>query len=149
MGKINKYVIIASLIAAAAVIVMLLINPKPVQGPKVDTKLETEQKKSERQYVKVDYDTLRSLCRNYPGLGNCSISKELKCNIPSSDERIIENLFGAVEYETWKHKVANGNVIILDAEITSDNDTVVMCPVVMLYHLVKAYERYTPAQAVQ
>lgn len=142
----NKYSIVICLVAVTAIIAILLINPKIVPNGNRDNTAKSEELiKEERQFVRVHYDTLRNLCLNYPGLGDCKVSDEPKCNISSS---IITNkkLFNP-ELETWKAaNIANDNMISLETEIMPNGDTVVKCPVIMLFNLAKAYEEPRPAQ---
>jgi uncharacterized GH25 family protein len=142
----NKYIIVICLVAVAAVIAMLLINPKIVPNGTRDNASETEESiKEERQFVMVHYDTLRNLCLNYPGLGDCKVSAEPKCNI-SSSTTTNKKLFNP-ELETWKAaNIANDNMISLETEIMPNGDTVVKCPVIMLFNLAKAYEEPRSAQ---
>ena len=116
-----------------------------------DPKKAMELAKEGHKYVQVHSDTLRKLCRCYEGLDKYVFAAEdgaLFCNISvpaSAQNDVVEELFTPDRAE-YPQELDNTNAIKLRAEILPNKDTVVTCPVVMLFHLVQNYEKKNAVQ---
>lgn len=112
-----------------------------------DPKAVLEKLDKEHLYVDVRSDMLRRLCQSYKDLDNCVFAKDgdaIVCNIPingSSPKNVIERLFLPDKAEFIDElDLDDTNVIKLKTRVIN-KDTVVSCPVVMLFHLAQNHEK--------
>ena len=147
----NKYyyfIILSITVVIALLFWIMSSSYSKIVSPSDDTKdISTIQK--EHFHVKVHKDTLIHLCHHYKGLGAVSFSAEqdtLRCNITISTSepktKVVNNLFEP-EVNEWSQLIKD-DVIKLDAEILPNHDTIALCPVIFLYHLVQNFERKLP-----
>lgn len=147
----KKYYIIIGFITAIALIVIWYLSSNELIEVKDNSTTSNDKLRNERLFINVHSDTLRILCNNYDGLDNLKFGVKndtLQCNIVISKGNgdKAKRLFGDESISWKKKRVLNDNMISLETEIMPNGDTVVKCPVIMLFNLAKAYEEPRPAQ---
>lgn len=134
----NRYIIYVVVLFVIGISIILIVKRNTIVP--APTKSTKERATTERLFVRVSSNTMRELSSNIGTCNYTATEDSIFCNLAVSPGIAIDEYF-TPEFSFWQEQEGyTENNLKLKAEIMPNNDTVVYCPVIFLYRLIKKAE---------